>query len=467
MRRLPAALILALLPACAPPAAGSPAPMAPAPFSPPLATPTTGLGAASAWLVAHEGCADTCCLAGVPTWIEGGLEVPGAVTLDEARRALGDRSSARIQALAALRLSVAMVPDDVDRAASLVDSIEPAGAFPETSISQAVQRCYPVAWTPRTLGGAALLALGRMTGSRFATPAEFKAWRAARGDLEGSFAYWEDALASALGDRREAMLAKLREKPELLVRLALSAKQSAAYGVTDDEVARLLRERVGLPRLVRILDRVETFPELADEDRFAIFSQRTFDLAEKLRDPVFAAALVRLWETRRYPRHDFAEAALAVAASRLAPEEAQQRILVEAITRLASARGLVIEELSSRYFLAESARLEALFVRAGADQDEVRAAVLAGAPMRAGALPFLKRVVLPASFVTDSAAVIDRLMAIALAIDPATSFPERDKLAYRPLKNTPPERVEALKAESARARSEGLARFRGWLRAHR
>ena len=458
-------------------AAGAAEPARPDANTPPGIRALDALHALDATLTGLEdSCQDTCCLAPVPRWITSGSGAPDSALLEACRRALSAPASARVKALAALCTSATVDLRDVPPIAALLsaESAEgDAGALPRVHVSQAFQRCYSISWRRRKLRDVALQSLGRITGQRFASPDEFHAWHRARGSLESSFEYWEGALDQAPFDRRPALLASLRGQGALLyLRVVLMAKFGAIHDIDPAGTATALGQEIGAARLVRLLLREESFPEFTSNERYSLFVKRTADLADKVADPALAAGLLQLWEKEGAARADSAESSLALAASRLHPQQSR-RILTTTLRRLGSTWGPALEELAKRHAADEAALLRDWFTspRTAADagaEREIRAAILEGFRARgAASIPAVRALILAPGFDTDSPVVIEKLMDILSDVDPQAAYPCRNHLSGGPLKNMAKADVEARARGAAEARRDCLARARTWLRARR
>ena len=472
------ALLLVSTPACEPPepprhaAARAADPARPGPGT---AATTPSLDALDAALRGVEdSCEDTCCLSAIPSWLTLGRGIPDNTLLTECRHTLSAPASARQKALAALCASTTIDLSDVPAIVALLSEAGAsengaAGAFPSVQLSQAVQPCYGITWSRLSLREVALQSLGRITGQRFATPDEFHAWHRARGSLESSFDYWEGALENAPYDRRPALLASLRERDALLyLRVVLMANDNAVQGIDPASTAAALRNDLGVPRLVRLLLREESFPELTRKERYALFVKRTADVADKVADPALAAGLLRLWETEAPPRADSAESSLALSTSRLHPQQSR-RILTTTLRRLGSTWGPALQELAKLHSDDEATLLKDWFTspRAGAEQ-EIRVAILTGLRARGTtSVATVRALILAPGFATDNPAVVGALVDIVLDADPRASFPCRRNLWGGPLKNMPRPDVEARARRAAEARRGCLARATTWLRAPR
>lgn len=470
--------LLVSTPACEPPepprhaAARAAAPARPGPDAPSV---VPGLDALDAALRgAEESCEDTCCLSAIPSWLTLGHGIPDDTLLTECRHTLSAPSSARQKALAALCASTTIDLRDVPAIAALLSEDGAsengaAGAFPGVHVSQAVQPCYSISWSRLSLREVALKSLGRITGQRFATPDEFHAWRRERGSLESSFDYWNGALEHAPYDRRPALLASLRGRDALLyLRVVLMANDNAVQGIDPASTVAALRGDLGVPRLVRLLLQEESFPELTRKERYALFVKRTADLADKVADPALAAGLLRLWEMEAPPRADSAESSLAVATSRLHPQQSR-RILTTTLRRLGSTWGPTLQELTKLHADDEATLLKDWFTspRAGAEQ-EIRVAILAGLRARgAASVAAVRALILTPGFDTDNPEVLGALVDIVLDADPRAELPCRRNLWGGPLKNMPKPEVEARARRAAEARRDCLARAKTWLRAPR
>lgn len=422
----------------------------------------------------EDSCEDSCCLSAIPPWLTLGHGIPDSTLLTECRRTLSAPASARQKALAALCASSTIDLRDVPAIAALLaeDGASEnggAGAFPAVHVSQAAQLCYGISWSRLSLREVALQSLGRITGQRFATPDEFQTWHRARGSLESSFDYWEGALENAPYDRRPALLASLRERDALLyLRVVLMANDNAVQGIDPASTAAALRKDLGVPRLVRVLLREESFPELTRKERYALLVKRTADLADKVADPALAAGLLRLWETEAPPRADSAESSLALATSRLHPQQSR-RILTATLRRLGSTWGPTLQELAKLHADDEATLLKDWFTspRAGAEQ-EIRAAILTGLRARGTtSVAAVRALILTPGFATDNPAVVGALVDIVLDADPQASFPCRRDLWGGPLKNMPKPEVEMRARQAAEARRDCLTRATTWLRAPR
>jgi hypothetical protein len=473
---LPLGILLISTLACEPPepprnaAAGAADPSRPGPGAPAALPSLDALDAALR--AVEDSCEDSCCLAAIPPWLTLGHGIPDSGLLTECRRTLSAPASPRQKALAALCASATIDLRDVPAIAALLSENGAsengaAGAFPGVLVSQAMQACYSVTWSRPTLQEVALQSLGRITGQRFATPDEFRAWHRARGALESSFDFWEGALEHAPYDRRPELLASLRGRDALLyLRVVLMANDSAVHGVDPASTAAALRNDLGVPRLVRLLLREESFPEFTRDDRVALFVKRTADLADKTADPALAEGLLRLWEMETPRRADHAESSLALAASRLHPQQSR-RILTATLRRLGSTWGPALQELAKLHPDEEAALLKDWFTspRAGAEQ-EIRVAILTGLRARgAASVATARALILAPLFDTDNPAVLGALLDILLDADPRAAFPCRSHLWGGPLKNMPEPEVAARAKRAAEARRDCLARAKTWLRA--
>ena len=438
------------------------------------ASATTSPGAASAGrlqalsdsLTALTSCDSSCCLSAVPGWVLGPF--PGgreAISVAEARAALDSKAPARVKALAALRLAPEMQPEDVDRVAQLTGSNDDVGLLPSELVGQAAAQCYPAIWTKRTLGQVGLDALRRMTGAELNSAADVAGWRKARGDLSASFGYWEDALAHVMSDRRELMVAQVRSRPELWLKLVLCGRESAVGGMDVKATATLVRDTIGVPRLVRMLEGHDAWPELDEPSRADLFAVRVFQLAEELREPALTEAMARLWESPKLKGHDWVEAALGISLSRLRPDDGS-RLLVQTLDRISTNQPPVLRELATRYLASESERLGRWFLSPVGDESDVRTAVLEGIGAQGkAALPLLRKAVLDPSFATDSPSVIERLVQFAQTQDPSAAFPKSGGIWPKLYKGATPKELEAHEREVRDARRDCLDRVRAWLRA--
>jgi hypothetical protein len=467
--RAAATLGLLGIAACTPAAPGGPSTMGAT--APPSATASPGaasagrLGALAAELAALTGCDSSCCLSAVPGWVLGPF--PGgkdAVSVPEARAALASGAPARVKALAALRLAPEMQAEDVDPVAALTAASDDVGLLPSVLVGQAAAQCYPAIWTKRTLGQVALDALRRMTGAELNSAADVAGWRKAHGDLAASFGYWEDALDRAPSDRREPMLAQVRTRPELWLKLVLCGRESAVGPMDAPATAKLVRETLGVPRLVRMLEGHDAWPELDEPSRADLFAVRVFRLGEELREPALTDAMARLWESPKLKGHDWVEAALGISLSRLRPDDGS-RLLVQTLDRIASSQPLVLRELATRYLASEGERLGRWFVSPVGDESDVRTAVLEGIGTQGkAALPLLRKAVLDPSFATDSPSVIERLVKFVQAQDASAAFPKSGGIWPKLYKGASPKELEAREREVRDARRDCLDRLRAWLR---
>lgn len=414
-------------------------------------------------IAALTSCSDSCCTQEIPPWVFGHqVELRDPGSLQKARVTIRSSAPARLKALSALRIAVEMQPDDVDLLSPLAAMQDDAGPLPIMTVSQMAQRCYPITWSRPTLGNVALDSLRRLTGASFQTPDELVAWRKARGSLEASFSYWEDSLRHAHGDRHDALAARLESRPELWLRVMLCGDSQAAGTLDLAKAGRVAREILGMQRVARMLQGAETWSECTAPERFPVFAQRVFRMAEAIQDPVLQEAMMGLWSDRKLAGKDRTEAALAVSLSRLRPDQGR-RVLADTLDRLTSARAPVLQELSKRYFDVESERLQRFMLAAGIHDSEDRVAILEGALLRGdGAVPMLRNVVMNPSFDSDAEQVIERLVAFVAARDAGASFPRRGEMHVGLYKNSTPEERKGREDQSIAARKDCMARVRAW-----
>ncbi len=296
------------------------------------------------------------------------------------RAILGAPARPEVHALAATWLSRARDPSDIPRLASCLDSAEPAGVFPVVVITQAAQRCYSLHFAPKTLGRACIDAVGRITSQDFATAADVRSWMKSHADPLDSYDYWAKLLSISHPAPDDLLERLHHHSPELYFRVAVLEPDilgKSASSVFDD----VARNGIGGDRILRLLRKQETFPELATPGHLATFSTTVLRRAREIFGPQHGPELLALWEKRACCSEDYVRAALAVAVSRLVPDQSQ-RVLSETLKELRSAQAPVLEELARVHSTEQRATLGEWFYgeasKHAGDEDELATAILRG-----------------------------------------------------------------------------------------
>jgi hypothetical protein len=374
----------------------------------------------------------------------------------------------RLRSFAALRLAGDLDLADLPAFGPLAEERADAGDFPlEVLVSQRMEPSYAVRWGRLTLGDVARLALRRLTGADLATRADVEAWQREHPDPRRSFAYWERTLEAQDEGTRRARLTELRDAdPELFVRILLAEKHRWHFAWWEQQdLERVVRERIGPARLVRLLGREEAWPELAEADRFDAFAAWILGHAGELFSPGDAAGLLAVWEKQgaTYPTADTAST-LAIVAARYNPGE-RVRIVEATAGYLHQFRGRVLAELVTHGLPAEATRVERWF--RGADlsedaRDDVREGILDGlASLGPRARSILARLVVDPSFSTRSDRVVVAVVRAVEAAGARDVCPDVDALRPRLHKGGYDKAAEDARAE--RARRECIPRARRWL----
>jgi hypothetical protein len=374
----------------------------------------------------------------------------------------------RVRGLAALKLAAALDLADIPAFGPLAGERADAGDFPlEVLATQRAEPSYAVRWGRLTLGEVARLALRRMTGAELATSADIEAWQREHPDPRRSFAYWERTLEAQDEATRRARLTELRAaSPELFVRILLAEKHRWHFAWWEQQdLARVVRERIGPARLMRLLGREEAWPELAEADRFDAFAAWILGHAGELFTQDDAAGLLAVWEKQgaSYPTADTAST-LAIVAARYNPGE-RVRIVEMTAGYLRQFRGRVLAELVTHELPVEAARVERWF--RGADlsedaRDDVREGILSGlASLGPRGRPVLERLVGDPGFSTRSGNVVVAVVRAAEAAGARDVCPDAAALNPPLRKGGYDKAAEA--ARAARARQECIPRVRRWL----
>ncbi|MEO8700127.1 MAG: hypothetical protein ABI867_08790 [Kofleriaceae bacterium] len=302
-----------------------------------LALTLAACGSASGAPQLDTSCTTSCCLPH-PEWFGDG--VPAQADLVKARATI---ISSRDSAALALAVHViANRPEVGDRAvlAKLVDDSRAGGTLPAITITQAVQRCYPVRWQPTTVGREALAALSRLHATPFADAAAYRSWATTHPDPEATFDHWY----AVLGTQRPpdaGVLARLERRDPILQVRVLSA-----YCEDDcpDLGVRLART-LGGDRAVRWLASSERMaewqrPEIRDRVVRSLLrhGDRVFG------EPQYAA-LAAVYAQKQLS--DDQRAALAVILGHLHPREAAA-LWRAALQELRSGTDVVLREMAKR-----------------------------------------------------------------------------------------------------------------------
>ncbi|MFO0572051.1 MAG: hypothetical protein U0263_40890 [Polyangiaceae bacterium] len=381
-------------PASAPVRAG-PAVAATTAPSPASGSPSTAeLSAIAERMRSSRHCKDTCCTGEIPPAYQRAWPgSPDAAAAPALRAILDAPASPAVHAVAALWLSRALDVDDIPRLARCMDATEPAGVFPTVMVGQAAQRCYPVGWSEQTLGRVCVDAIGRITAREFASASEARAWMSTHPSPLDSFEYWQKVVGVSRPAPNELLARLLRHSPELYFRVAALEPDvlDRASWATFERVA---REQIGGDRIIALLKKQQGWPELAPPDQFARFASTVLSHAREIFNSTHAPALLELWQGRGCCTEDWVRAELAVAVSRLEPDQGRQ-VLLDTLAELQHSQAAVLEELARSHATEESATLERWFYgdaakRAG-NQDELATAIVRGLEGRANLRLVLKK----------------------------------------------------------------------------
>ena len=384
---------------------------------------------------------------------------------------------ARVRAVAVLRLAAAFDLADVTTLALLVDETADAGKFPlEGHSPQLFGAARPIRWGSLTLGGAARRGLGTLTGADLATKADVERWFRENPEPRSSFSYWEKTLEQQHETTRKARLTTLRDaNPQLFVRVLLADKQRSHFAWWDQEdLVRVVRERVGVARMLRQLGRQDLFPELAEPDRFDAFAAWTLDHADQLFTASNAAGLLAAWEKEgaRYPSNDTASK-LALVAARWNPTE-RPRIVEQSLRYLGQFRDRVVADAVEHGLPAEAERVARWFRSEGLSTEariEVRKGVLKGlGALGAAGRPHLANLLRGEGAARESDEIIVALVAAVTAMGAKDVCPDAAALESPSLRKPSRERPPAAATEGPdrmrradRARRECVPRVTRWL----
>jgi hypothetical protein len=313
----------------------------------------------------HANCEDTCCLGltfgAAPYW----REVPSPEQAQSLRDVLRSPARAEVRGLAARWLSDRKDVTDLPLLLACATSIEPAGAFPSVSYGQVVLACDTLEWEDKTLGRACLDAMGAIVSATFADVEQAKAWMAAHPDPLDDYDYWRQVLTTRPAYPEQ--LERLSQRgPTLFLRV--TAQEPQLLGDHGKPMFSKAARDVGPDRLLRILRRQESWPEL-DGAGFNTFATTVFQRAQTIFDASHGPELLAMWEDRSCCEQDFVWVALTVAVSRVMPSESR-RVLKHAL-QTSTTRTSVLEELARQHAVEEQALLSTWYVsRPGRDDDD-------------------------------------------------------------------------------------------------
>jgi hypothetical protein len=397
-------------------------------------------------------CTDSCCIGEMPAAYERAW--PGAADAAQApalRKILDAPASPAVHAVAALWLSRALDVNDIPRLSRCVDSADPAGAFPTVLVGQQMQHCYPVMWKDKTLGRACIEAIGRITSQSFHSAAEVRAWIAAHADPKNTVDYWQKVLGVTRPAPKELVEQLRQHSPELFFRV-VALEPDVLYAATWPMFEQVAKNDIGADRILRLLRKEETWPELASPEHFASFAVTVFNHANGIFEERQGPQLLALWEKKQCCSEDHVRAALVVGTLKLIPEQAD-RMLTTTLQELHHAQAPVLEALARMYPIRRRAILADWFYgdaakRAG-NEDDLAEAILRGLAQQRMRSP-LKLLLDKTTPNPDAPRVIEQLMVAAAAAK--YTVPERCR---GPL--TPPAMKGGSAEEWERAQKESKA----------
>lgn len=367
-------------------------------------------------VAARRGCTDSCCLGELPEAYQRAW--PGhadARHAAELRAILDAPATPAVHAVAALWLSRALDVQDVSRLSRCLYSNEPAGVFPTVIVGQLAQRCYPVAWSEETLGAQCLEALSRITSERFQSAQDAQAWIETHGDPKNTVDYWQKTLGTTRPAPKSLVDQLRRHSPELLFRVVAQEPDVLSDDTWPifDAVA---KTNVGPERILRLLRREESFPELQVPAGYARFAATVLGRAVHIFEAKHAASLFALWEQKQCCEQDGLRAELAVGIVELVPYDDGQRMLLDALKESEHSQPRLLEALARRYPRRSIPVLSEWFYGDAAKQagaaDETAAAILRGLSQQHSKV-ILRWVIRKKAPNTNDARVVEALMSAA------------------------------------------------------
>lgn len=408
----------------------------------------------------------------VPAWVYS----PGGIVIDPVDARARDELRAiivansvepRLRALALLRLSAAFDLVDLPVVARPLGATADAGTFPrEAPPTQQGPGAAPVRWARLALGDVARVAIGALTGADLPSARDVEQWRRDNPDPAASFSFWTKTLEQQSQATRRARLSALRDRSsELFLRVVLTAPHRQAWWDQGD-LARTARAHFGGARIVRLLVREESFPELDAPGAFESCTSWLLEHADVLLTEADAAALLSAWEKEgaRYSSRDAAK--LAIAAARLNPHE-RARIADTSLGYLRQFRDLVAADLAQHALPAEAERVDRWFRAEGLTEDariEVRRGILDGLAARGDdGQSHLKRLVRHLDGKQEPDSVIVALVSAAGKMGARDVCPEASALEQPPLRKHGRGPDEGRVHRADRARRECVQRVKRWL----
>jgi len=365
-------------------------------------------------------------------WGYKGPIIFDAAELDRERpalkRILKSQASSNVKALALLWIGAGCNPKDLSDIEPFMEVKTPAIYLPERVILQQVAPDV-FSWKRVDLNWTALKAASVITQQRFFLDGNaYRHWKEKNPDLSLSFDYWSGFARRADAYRYVRLSALESQEPELFLRVMLLSNESSyapcfqSYGWQAPEIIALVSRNIGKERLLKILERRESWPELLDEQRFSEFSGWIFDNAECWFNDRDVSRLLMMLDNPGYQTQTRAKTLLIRAVGRLDPSR-ERGLLKEGLDKFPETPEHLLEVLSNRYASREASLLHKWFFTPGRDE-RVKCIILDGLRIsREDPLPCLSKIVQDPRITPDSESVIEALARASRACIPKLDLP--------------------------------------------